>query len=82
MRKLWEWIKSFFINTYVLKVYFVTAELETENGLKKTTKTSKEYHLKAIHKKTQRHIIATDVDGNIIEIQSITPFDFTLIKMK
>ena len=82
MRKFWEWIKAFFNSTYLLKVYFVTAELQTENGLKKTTKTSKEYQLKAIHKKTQRHIIATDIDGNIIEIQSVDPFDYTLIKMK
>jgi hypothetical protein len=69
MGKIKQWIKSLFADEYELTIWFQGAEKK------------KIFHVKSISKKTQKHIIAKDLEGNQIEIKTNDPFDYQLRKL-
>lgn len=76
MRRLIEWIKSFWATEYVLTVWYPGG---TEYDPKTTRRV---YKMESISKKTQTHLIGVQTNGNPLEIKTTKPFDYQIEQVK
>lgn len=82
LKKFKEWWKTFWYDEYLLEVYFADEMiLDPSSNLKVVKRVRREWVVKKVIKKTHNMIIAKDLNGNKLEIQSIEPFSFTITKI-
>ena len=81
-KRLWEWFVSLFVNEYELIVWFHAETEISAEGLKTVKRVSKTFLLKAISKKTPKHIKGTDIFGKAFEIKTVEPFDYQIRKLR
>jgi hypothetical protein len=81
--KLWHWILSWFIEEYEVTVYFVSEIItHPETGESSMKRVKRVFLMKDISKKSQTEIRGKDRNGFPIEIKTVEPFDYTIVKTK
>jgi len=81
LERIKDWWHALWCEHYELTVWFedeVTTRLE--DGTQTTTRKKKTFDLKSISKKTATHFIGVDINDNPIEIKTVKPFDFQILK--
>ena len=75
MNKIKKWIKDIFLEVYVLTIWYKeSADFETKI-IKRV------YNMKKIKKATPTHVIGLKLDGNMLEIKTVEPFDYQIEKI-
>jgi len=71
LKEVWlTWLKE----EYEVTFWFPSTDQFNPLPVKKT------YKVKKIHKKTQKHFVATDLLGRQLEIKTTEPFDYRIVK--
>lgn len=74
--------KTFWYEEYLLEIYFAKETIvDPSNTLKIISREKKQWKVKKVMKKTDKHIIAKDLNGNLVEIKSIEPFGYNITKI-
>ena len=82
-QKIWHWILSLFLEEYEVTVYFVAEKtINPENGNTSVKRVKRVFIMKDISKKTQTELRGKDRNGFPIEIKTVDPFDYTIVKTK
>ena len=77
-----QWWKRVTIEQYKLTVWFedsCTTNLETKEET--FTRSKKVFQLKSISKHTNNHIKGVDINGCGVEIKTVKPFDYHIVKI-
>jgi hypothetical protein len=81
-RSFKEWFAALFKDEYEVTVWFFAGAVFDEAGNRVPLSRSKKvFILKNITKKTQTHIVGTDVFGKPFEIKTVEPFDYFIRKV-
>lgn len=81
-KKFWDWIKSLFVEEYELTVWYVYEMNEDPRGMKTVRRKSRTYILSDITKRTNKHIVGKESNGERFEIKTVEPFDYQIRKIK
>jgi hypothetical protein len=81
--RLGHWFMSWFIEEYEVTVYFVSERItHPETGEASIKRVKRVFLMKEISKKTQTELRGKDRNGFPIEIKTVEPFDYTIVKTK
>ena len=81
LQRINEWWHAIWVEHYEVTVWFEDEVItKIEDGTQTTTRSKKTFDLKSISKKTATHIIGIDINDNPIEIKTVKPFDFQILK--
>jgi hypothetical protein len=77
-----QWWYTVIKEQYELTVWFedsCTTNLETKEET--FTRTKKTFQMKGISKHTNNHIKGVDINGCAVEIKTVKPFDYHIVKI-
>ena len=79
LKQLWNRIRELFRDKteYTVIIWYVYETVEQE-GTKVTRRKQKGYSFSKITKKTNTHFVGKGMQGQLIEIKSVVPFDFEI----
>ncbi len=81
--RFWHLFLSLFLEEYEVTVYFVSERItHPETGEASIKRVKRVFLMKEISKKTQTEIRGKDRNGFPIEIKTVDPFDYTIVKTK
>lgn len=75
------WIKEIFTDEYRVTVWVTQEIQEDPNGPKITKKQERIYHFKKIIQNNNKYIKGITTDGKLIEISTVNPFDYEIVKL-
>jgi len=80
--KFKNWIVVFFIDEYELTIYFPDQVVVQPDGSKKMGFNPKTYTVRKLNKITNSHFKFVTVDKNSVEIKTVDPVGYDIIKTK
>jgi hypothetical protein len=82
LSKLWNWIVSLFIDEYEVTIYFPDNLVELEDGSRKMTYNPKSYTCKRVKILSEREFKLFKTDGQVVQVKTVEPVGFDIIKTK
>jgi hypothetical protein len=76
MKRFWAWILAFFEQEYEVTLWFDKAE---DFAIKKE---SVSYRMKSVQKITDKELKGVEINGHLLHIKCIKPYDFRVRKLK
>lgn len=80
-RRFHDWIKNIFTDEYRVTVWVTQEIQEDPSGSKITKKQQRVYHFKKIIQNNNKYIKGIATDGKLIEISTVDPFDYEIVKL-
>ena len=78
----WNWILSFFMEEYEVTIYFPGEIVENPDGSKVSTFNPKTYTCKKLQKISEKHFKFVTVDKTPVEIKTVNPVGYDVVKTK
>lgn len=86
MKKTWQkfkdWIEALLIDEYELTIYFPDQVVVQPDGSKKMGFNPKTYAVRKLKKVTNQHFKFVTVDKNPVEIKTVDPVGYDIVKTK
>ena len=82
IKRFWNWILSFFIDEYEVTIYFPGEVAEKPDGTKVSTFNPKTYTCKKLHKISEKHFKFVTIDETPVEIKTVSPVGYDVVKTK
>jgi len=80
--KIKKWFIALFIDEYEVTIYFPNEIIEKPDGSKQQGFNPKTYVCRKLKKVTNTHFKLCLVDGNFVEIKTVDPVGFDIVKTK
>lgn len=81
LNQLRSWIKKTFTDEYRVTVWVTQEIQEDPGGPKVIKKQERVYHFKKIIQNNNKYIKGITTDGMLIEISTVNPFDYEIVKL-
>lgn len=86
MKKLYEkfhnWVVALFIDEFEVTIYFPNEIIEKPDGSKQQGFNPKTYVCRKLKKVTNTHFKLITINGNLVEIKTVDPVGFDIVKTK
>ena len=80
--KFKNWIEAILIDEYELTIYFPNEAIELPDGSKKVGFNPKTYTVRKLNKVSDQHFKFVTVDKNPVEIKTVSPVGYDIVKTK
>lgn len=77
-----RWIISIFIDEFEVTIYFPDEIIEKPDGSKQQGFNPKTYVCRKLKKISKNHFKLVTIDGNLVEIKTVDPVGFDIVKTK
>jgi hypothetical protein len=75
MKSIVKWFKDLFLEEFEVTIWFKGGTEYNPEEFKR------DWRMKKIITKKQTHFVGIDIDGNMVEIKTTTPFDYRIRKI-